>query len=100
MPTLFFENADLHPKMRFDMHGHSKTMKPVRTKAIHDIRFLTPPNADFDDPRPAQWPREEEHYGANNVAPREFTEPVKAFIRSAMTLAIKVIYPSSFKMKN
>ena len=91
MPTLFFENTDPHQKIRFDTFGHSKTMKSVRTKAIHDIRFLTPPNADFDDPRPAQWAREEEHYGANNVAPREFTEPEKAFIRSAMTLAIKII---------
>jgi len=89
MPTLFFENKDLHPNIRFDTFGDSKTMKPVRTKAINDIRFLTPPNADFDARRPAH--REAEHYGAHKVPPREFTALEKVFLRSAMTLAIKVI---------
>jgi len=89
MPTLFFENADPHQKIRFDTFGHSKTMKTVRTKAIHDIRFLTHPHADFDAPRPAH--REEEHYGAHGVAPKEFTALEKATLRNAMTLAMQIV---------
>jgi len=89
MPTLFFEDMDLQQKIRFDIFGHSKTMKPVRTKAINDIRFLTPPHADFDARRPAY--REDEQYGENKAEPLRFTDQQKVSLRNATALALKIV---------
>jgi len=89
MPTLFFEDTDPHQKIRFDTFGHSKTMKPVRTKAINDIRFLTPPHADFDARRPAY--REDEQYGKHKVDPLRFTDQQKMSLRNATALALNIV---------
>jgi len=89
MPTLFFEDTDPHQKIRFDTFGHSKTMKPVRTKAINDISFLTPPNANFDARRPAY--REDEQYGEHKVDPLIFTHQQKMSLRNATALALKIV---------
>jgi len=89
MPTLFFEDTDPHQKIRFDTFGHSNTMKPVRTKAINDIRFLTPPHADFDARRPAY--REDEQYEENKVDPLIFTHQQKMSLRNATALALKIV---------
>jgi len=89
MPTLFFEDTYLQQKIRFDTFGHSKTMKPVRTKALNDIRFLTPPRADFDARRPAY--REDEQYGEHKVDPLIFTHQQKMSLRNATALALKIV---------
>jgi len=89
MPTLFFEDTYLQQKIRFDTFGNSKTMKPVRTKAINDIRFLTPPHADFDARRPAY--REDEQYGENKFNPFIFTHQQKMSLRNATALVLKIV---------
>jgi len=89
MPTLFFEDTDPHQKIRFDTFGHSNTMKPVRTKAINDIRFLTPPHADFDARRPAY--REDKQYEEHKVDPLRFTDQQKMLLRNATALALKIV---------
>jgi len=98
MPTLFFEDMDLHQKIRFDTFGHSKTMKPVRTKAINDIRFLTPPNADFDARRPAY--REDEQYAADTSESLRFTDAEKAILKNAAKLALEVVEKGYQAMHN
>jgi len=98
MPTLFFEDTDPHQKIRFDTFGNSKTMKPVRTKAINDIRFLTPPNANFDARRPVY--REDEQYAADTSESLRFTDIEKARLKNAAKLALEIVEKGYQAMHN
>jgi hypothetical protein len=78
--------------------GNSKTMKPVRTKAINDIRFLTPPNANFDARRPVY--REDEQYAADTSESLRFTDTEKARLKNAAKLALEIVEKGYQAMHN